>query len=119
MQWVAINLTNVRPIVVVNIYRPPKGDYKKCCTLISDAFMKANLKDNTEIYLLGDFNINYNDKKAPAYRELDFTTRTLGLSQFITSPTRTFFRDGIAHESRIDLIFSNSEIIQNLSGSEH
>ena len=31
MQWISISLHNVRPIVLVNVYRPPQGDYKKCC----------------------------------------------------------------------------------------
>ena len=73
MQWVSIKLHNVRPIVLINVYRPPQGDYKKCCALISEALLKANLKENVEIYLL-DFNINYDDRKLPAYKELDFTS---------------------------------------------
>ena len=124
MQWVSINLANVRPIVVVNIYRPPQGDYKECCNLITEAFMNANLKDNTEIYLLGDFNINYDDKKSSTFRELDFTTRALGLTQLICEPTRVTFREGVASETKIDLVFSNSEIIScadvlNINISDH
>ena len=45
--------------MVVNVYRPPQGDYKDCCTMISEAFSRANLKNNTETYLLGDFNIKF------------------------------------------------------------
>ena len=54
MQWLSVTPNNVRPILVVNVYRPPQGDYKKCCELLIDAFNRADLKDNTEIYILGD-----------------------------------------------------------------
>ena len=111
MMWIKISLENVRPIVVVNIYRPPQGNYKKCCEIISDAFDKADLKDNTDIFLMGDFNINFKSKATPEYRELDFTTRSLGLRQLITSPTRITFREGTIIENTIDLLFSNSEHI--------
>ena len=31
MVWVKLQIDNVRPIVVVSVYRPPQGDYKRCC----------------------------------------------------------------------------------------
>ena len=61
MQWIQISLQNVRPIVVVNAYRPPQGDYKECCKMLTEAFSKADLKENTDIFLLGDFNIDLDD----------------------------------------------------------
>ena len=111
MLWVKIELNQVRPIVVVTVYRPPQGDYKQCCSLINDAFEQADLKDNTEIFLLGDFNIDFSDRTLVKTRELDFTTRALGLTQLIDTHTRVAFRNGIASETIIDLIFSNSEHI--------
>ena len=104
MQWLSIDLPNVRQIVVVNVYRPPQGSYKICCKTISEAFLRANLKENAEIYLLGDFNINFNDRKSLSYKELNFTTKALCLKQVISSPTRTAFRDGICSQTKIDLI---------------
>ena len=109
MMWVKVSIQNVRPIVIVNIYRPPQGDCKKCCELISEAFDRVDLKDNTDIFMLGDFNVDYLDKKTPAYKELDFTTKSLGLKQLITSATRIAFREGALTESVLDLIFTNSE----------
>ena len=111
MQWIALDLKNVRPMVVINVYRPPQGDYKTCCKLITEAFMTANLKDNTEIYLMGDFNIDFEGRKSPAVRELEFTTKSLNLTQLITSPTRYYFREGNRRHSKLDLIFSNSEFV--------
>ena len=112
MMWLSISLKNVRPIVVVTVCRPPQGDYKKCCETISKDFEKANLKDYTDIFLLGDFNINFNDKKSCSYRELDFTTQSIGLRQVIESPTRSVFRDGVLASSKIYLFFTNSDCIE-------
>ena len=61
MQWITIDLDNVRPIIEVNVYRPPQGSYKTASKLINEAYEKANLKDNTDIFILGDFNINFKD----------------------------------------------------------
>ena len=101
-----ISIENVKPIVVVNVYRPPQGSYKKCCEFISSAFDRADLKDNTDIFLMGDFNINYSNTNSPEFKELDFTTRSMGLNQLITSPTRTTFREGVATESTIDIFWN-------------
>ena len=113
MQWVEINLEHVRPIVVVNVYRPPQGDYKKCCELIVEAFERSVFKDNTEFYFLGDFNINVKDTGTPAFKELNFTMRALGMRQHIDEPTRVAFRQGIKSSSTLDLIFTNSDIIKS------
>ena len=113
MQWLLVSLSNVRPIVIVNVYRPPSGDYKKCCELLLESFNNAALADNTDYFVMGDFNINLNDKKTPEARELVFTMNSLGLRQLIDKPTRTSFKNGRVSETRIDLIFSNSELVQN------
>ena len=113
MLWVRLLIDNVRPIVIVTVYRPPQGSYLSCCEKINEAFDRADLKDNTDIFLLGDFNINYNDKTSPAYKELDFTTKSLGLRQLISSPTRTMHREGILTETTIDLLFTNSDQISD------
>ena len=113
MLWVALDISNMRPVVVVTIYRPPQGDHKRCNTIINEAFERANLKDNTDIFLLGDFNVNFADKTHAKTRDLDFTTRALGLKQLIKSSTRTTSRNGEISESQLDLILSNSDNIAN------
>ena len=115
MLWLSISLANVRPLVIVSIYRPPQGRYKCCCELVNEMFERANLKDNTDVFLIGDFNIDFSDRKTSEFRELDFTTQSLGLKQLITTPTRYSFRNGVAKNSKIDLIFSNSDFIAHTS----
>ena len=111
MLWLKLSLKNVRPIVVVSIYRPPQGNHARCCELIGNALEKANLKDNTDIFLLGDFNVNFADKKSPSYKELSFVTGMWGLHQQITTPTRYYVREGVPTSSTIDLIFTNSDFV--------
>ena len=113
MQWVAVSLDKVRPITIVNIYRPPQGDYKNACKLINEAFERADMKDNTDIFVLGDFNINYRDTNSRMFKELDFTMKSLGLTQLIHEPTRLSFRNGSDTSTILDLIFTNSEAIIN------
>ena len=113
MQWVTIDLERVRPIIIVNIYRPPQGNYKTACKLINEAFEKASLKSNAEIFILGDFNINFKDTTSLAFKELNFTMRSLGMSQLIKEPTRPSHRNGQDTSSLIDLIFTNSDSISN------
>ena len=114
MQWITINLGKVRPIVVINIYRPPQGSYKTACKFISEAFEKADLKDNTDIFILGDFNINFKDSSSPAFKELSFTMKSLGLSQLVKETTRPSQTNGRDTSTLIDLIFTNSDAVANV-----
>ena len=99
--------------MVVNVYRPPQGDYKAACKSIFESFDKANMIDNTEIYILGDFNIDFKttNSKSPTFKELDFTTKALGLAQLINGLTRISYTNGAESSSTLDLIFTNSEFV--------
>ena len=111
MLWLSVSIPNVQPIVVVTVYRPPQGKYKICCDTMSEAFERANLKDNTDIFVLGDFNIDYSKKQAPSTKELDFMTRSLGLREIVKTPTRVSFHEGVKSQTCIDLIFTNSDFV--------
>ena len=111
LQWISLNLTNVRPIVILNAYRPPQGDYKRACKLIHQSLAKANLKSNAEIFLMGDFNINLKSKSSPETKELLFTTGVNGLTPMIKETTRCSHRAGQMRETCIDNIFTNSSLI--------
>ena len=76
-----------------------------------DAIREADLKDNAEIFLLGDFNMNFKDKKSPAVTELASTLNVWGLKQLITEDTRLGLYEGNIKGSCIDNIFTNSDCI--------
>ena len=104
MQWVSLEVKNMKRIVIINVYRPPKGDYKAGCKLIHEAIKRADLKDNVEIFLMGDFNIDLKDRSSKATRELKTTTELWGLRPLFNKITRPNGSKG----SCIDNIFTNS-----------
>ena len=111
MQWIDVKIHNLRPIVIINVYRPPQGDYKAACKAINDSIINAGLKDNAEVYLMGDFNIDLHDKSAPPTKELIFTTGCHGLLPKISTSTRYGARNEMIKQSCIDQIFTNSSLI--------
>ena len=112
MQWISLEMKNLRRIVVINIYRPPQGDYKKACKLAHEAVRDAGLKDNVDIFLMGDFNINFGDKRSPATKEWISTMDLWGLKQLINGYTRLGVGNETLKGSCIDNIFSNSELVE-------
>ena len=78
---------------------------------IALSISKEGLKNNTEIYVIGDFNIDLKDKAAPSTKELPFTTGINSLLPMIHKITRFSCREGVVRETCIDNIFTNSELI--------
>lgn len=116
-----IQLPKSRPLLVGVLYRPPtaNGFLDKLTLAIS----KTNNFDNQEVYILGDLNINLNNKSELSnglkrYKEF---CSLHGLKQIIKTPTRTTDRS----TSLLDhiLINSSSKISQqgvlNLGLSDH
>ena len=109
MQWVEINIKNMRRILIVNTYRPPSGDYKNFCNIIRDSIVNSNIKNNTDIFIMGDMNIDILDTKSIAKKELDLTMKKLCLKNI----NKEYTRQSQYKNSCIDLIFSNSDYILN------
>ena len=124
LQWVTVSGVNLRQIVILNVYRPPQGNYTKACKLINDSITQAGLKENAEVFLMGDFNIDLKLKESPLTKELMFTTGLNGLLPKIHETTRRSNKAGKITETCIDNIFTNSSIIAesrvlNLNISDH
>ena len=124
MQWVSLDFKRMRKTLIINVYRPPQGDYKIACKKIGESINAANLKDNAEIFLMGDFNINLKDRKSPQMKELEFVTSLWGLKAVFNQNTRLGQINGSVVASCIDNIFTNSEertesSILDLNFSDH
>ena len=120
LQWISMDNDNLRQIIILNAYRPPQGDYKVFCKELLERITAADIRANAEIFLMGDFNIDFHDKKSKEFSELNTVTKALGLKQHIKSTTRY----GAARNSCLDLIFSNSDCIKrqgvvNINISDH
>ena len=91
---------------------PHREITKRLVKGIHDALKKADLKDNVEIFLMGDFNIDMNSKQAQATRELLATASFWGLRALIAENTRIGTVGGKCTGSCIDKItFSPTQII--------
>ena len=103
VQWVEVNMENSRNIIIGNIYRPPQGDINTCCDFLTDTVNDIVLANNADIFLLGDFNVDYFDKGSVNYKSLHKFEMLTNLKQLIQNPTRS--------DHCIDLIYTNSDFI--------
>lgn len=85
MQIVEILLPCTKPIIIINIYRPPSGIISEAIQEIQTAI--NNLDINTEVFVIGDFNIDYNMNSA-SYKKLSTFETKKNLTQYIVSYTR-------------------------------
>ena len=99
-----IQLPKSKPILVGVVYRPPTAS--RFLDKLTLAISKTNNFDNQEVYILGDLNINLNNKDDSSngikrYKEF---CSLHGLKQIIKTPTRTTDRSS----SLLDHILTNS-----------
>ena len=79
-QWVSISQNHSKLIVIGNMYRPPQGDIDVFIQFLEHSLENLEL-DRIELYLIGDFNIDFLDKKDPSYIKLSDLIKPLGLRQ--------------------------------------
>ena len=106
-QWLYIHRPQCKDMVTCNIYRPPGGDLSKAITYMEDCLKTLNL-GKVEVYLMGDFNVNYQNKKSPEFKKLHFFMQSNGLQQFINSTTRNTDKT----KSLIDMALTNAKYIK-------
>lgn len=64
---------------------------------------------DTEIYFLGDLNIDWSSNNCSLKNKLQSIADTCNLSQVVTKPTRIFYNvDGTKTETCLDLLFTNA-----------
>ena len=88
---------------MLTVYRPPDGDIDSFFHILENVLLLFNLTDQ-EIWIVGDFNIDYLKRThKSAKKAIDFA-RVYGLRQIINEPTHfTGFS-----KSCIDLMFTNA-----------
>ena len=86
IQWVEIINKNCKDFLIANGYRPPDGNISDFFEYFEDTLSEIDL---TKIYLffMGDFNIDYLDKKSDNTRKFKATLKQYGLDQLILKPT--------------------------------
>ena len=101
--WIEIIRPHAKNILLATIYRPPDGNEKKNCEEITQMANSILDLDKHELFIMGDFNINMNNKQSNESKHLAHFQELKNLKQLITDNTRA--------NSRIDLIFTNSDNI--------
>ena len=92
--------------MIASVYRPPNGNVIAFCNMLKDMVTDITTDSNADIFITGDFNIDYNKPNHLKRQELKNWETSQGLKQYISDITR--FSDS---PSTIDLIFSNSDDI--------
>ena len=105
-QWLYFHNRQCKDMVVCNIYRPPNGDLKKAITYWDDCLKTLNLS-KINLFLLGDFNINY--------KKFSFFVQSNSLTQHITATTRNSDKT----KSLLDLAISNSKYVADADTLDH
>ena len=82
-QCIEIICTNQKNMIILNVYRPPKGKF--------DIFLEQTInsidQNRKDTFVLGDFNIDILEKTDNNTKKMDRLISQLGLTTLISSPT--------------------------------
>ena len=89
-QIISINQPHVKKIAFINLYRPPQGNVTMFCDMLHDTIVSLNASTTheIEIFVLGDFNINYTNSTSPGYKDIKWFEQRVGFQQLINASTR-------------------------------
>lgn len=105
--WLQVHLPHVKPILVGCGYRPPSANSEYMDNLCE--MLEAVGEFNFEIYLLADFNIDWNSSTCSWKKRLHAFTSACGLRQMVNQPTRVSVKsNGTRTSTCIDHIFTNA-----------
>lgn len=95
---------NSRKMNIINVYRPPKGNVNNALDIIKGVVESLD-KRRMDTVVLGDFNIDLNQKSNSAKSALDLFN-DLGLTQVINVPTRKGpIRNTLIDHCYIDMLY--------------
>ena len=92
------------------MYRPPQGDIDSFIQHLENVFDNIDL-DNIELFIMGDLNVDFLDKKDPKCKKLIELIKPLGLRQVIKNPFKTMILSILKYG---DIIFTGTSL-QNLN----
>ena len=107
IQWLKIKRKNSKTILLGNIYRPPTGKVEQAIKIIEKG-LNILQELNEEVIVLGDFNIDYKNKKSINYRKLKNFERSNSLEQKISTTTRNTKNSS----SLLDVAFTNIKFVK-------
>ena len=88
--------------IICNIYRPPNGKLDKTIKYLEHCLASINC-NKTDIFLMGDLNVDYSSKKTTDYKSLSFFIKSNQFLQLINEHTRITKKT----KTTLDLIITN------------
>ena len=91
-----------KPINLIGIYRPPDGNPKECVSHLTFILNQID-RTRSDTVLIGDFNLNYKNKRLISSTKIETLVNKFSLKQWIKENTRITS----SSTSCIDLIFTD------------
>ena len=87
IQWLKITRANSKTLLLANVYKPPTGKVEKAVKFLEQGLLSLS-SPNYEAVILGDFNVDYKNKKSANFKKIKFFERLKALEQLIYTTTR-------------------------------
>ena len=84
--WISLLLPKMKPITIGACYKPPRLSINDSINDLQSIISNINI--DSETYILGDLNINYNDVSSPAVKNYRDVLLLHNFHQLINTPTR-------------------------------
>ena len=114
VQWILIHRLNCKNVIICNVYRPPNGNLNKAIEYLDDCLKTLNMS-KLNLFIMGDLNVNYQNKSSACYKKLHFFVQSNSLSQLISNTTRNTDKS----KSLIDLAMTNSKFVSKSGTLDH
>ena len=71
IQWLKITRANSKTVLLADFYKPPMGKVEQAVKLLEQGLLSLS-SPNYEVVILGDFNVDYKNKKSPNFKKIKF-----------------------------------------------
>ena len=113
-QWFLIHRPHCKNVVICNLYRPPSGNLDKAVSYLGECFDTINT-DKSDVFILGDLNVDFQNKSSPSFKKVNFFAQSRGLAQLVSTTTRNTSKS----QTLLDVVLSNSRFIKQAGTLEH
>lgn len=103
IQVFTIKIRNIKKMLIINSYRPPKGNIDTFLDGKNDTLQAIPKLHEFEVFITGDWNIAYNQENSAGHKKVDELCTRFGFSQVIQEPTRCT----LDTSNILDLIITN------------
>ena len=110
-QLIKIERPCAQNLMICNLYRPPTGDISEAIKYLTKCLNSLNTA-KLDIFVMGDWNVNYQNMLSPAYKKVFFFEKSNNLRQVIRDTTRNTDKS----KTLLDLIMTNAKHV-NCSGT--